>query len=492
VKVGAPTALWRDGSDAAFNVTVINDSTIGASDDTAAILRPGDSAIYRRDLLHTVPDGNANIGVRYAYPEDGDNDGNTEGPVWAVSYDGTEIGRFGVDKLPSNGGFNPTAADDTFSWFTAPVDGSQSEGPHEVVIDAIGDPEGLNPELYIDAVIVVLDDRHATLQPDNSTDASALLDTPTEHPSDIRVDFPAQTTDYNVTQIEIASVWNTTASTQALHAATTASNEQTVQNTATLDKSFSTPSIDVLTGATFPVEDVNPTDMPPGETPGRLRSWTAAFDGDGRNVIGDQDFTGSALSVVQELADRSDHRFTFVHDSRDGSGDLQTEVQAFKRGTITQPTTWEAIDRNPTERADTYANRVTVRGALQSDGTRPTATVEAPSEIATFGVRLLDVTRPNLTTQDAALSAARGALLERAQRTVQGTIDIPPQVPLPGFSYDVDWFGDGSLRATDLERVEVQERFQDARGTLDFEGEQSIVATVRNVGFEVAATKQGV
>lgn len=486
-----PVALWREGADAEF--TVPTDSTAQGlfTDQRVASLKNsgGTTARYPRDLLHEVPNGNAHIAVRYAYPGDPDGDGDHEGPVWEVKYDGTQVGQFGVANPD---GFNPIEANGDPSWFVQPVSGSQSTGRHDLVIDTLGDPSGADPRLYIDHVIVLLDDRFASTVPDNTTDGNATLGGPPEYPDGARIDFAAQTTDYNVTAVDIVSAFSQTTNAQALHAATTGTNEVTASNTETLSTPFPTPSIDVLSGVTFGAADTGGSTTPTLNAPQSLSSLTVSFDGDGRNVIGDQDFSGSALSVVQELADRSDYRFVFVHDSRDGSGDLQTEVRAFKRGTITRPADWAAIDRNPTERADRYANRVTIRGALQDDGTRPTATVEAPSEIDKFGVRLVDAVRPNLTTQDAVLSAARGTLLDRAQRKLKGTIDIPPQVPLPGYAYDVDWFDTGDLDATDLERVEVQERHQEARGTLDFEGDQSIVATVASVGFEVAATKQGV
>lgn len=492
-----PTALWDEAEalDITQGTNGVDPDPNASGGEAVGLYGTGDEFALEFEVEHTIPGEDVHYGFRYRVRDDVDGDGNFEGPAFSVSVDGTEINSFGGGTAPF------TTGDDTYDWFTTTVgQGDFDPGTHEIrwVVedDSYEDADGNiihTGVTYID-VAVIIDDRYATTNPDNTTDSNDALSSPTAHPDGVQQAFDLVNVDYNVTGISADTTWNTTARSQALSVATTSSNWQTAANTSTIDKSFSTPSVQVYFRATWTWDTNDATTTPSqGDAPGRLDAVTVRFDGNGQNVLDDQQVQGDALSVAQQLCERSGYRFVIDHAATDGSGNLIKAGEAFERGDQTRQADWTVLDRNPSESADRYANRVRIRGALQDDGTRPTAVIQDDSEVAQFGVRLFEATRPDISSVDAAIGQARGELLDRVQREVEGTQTTPPQSILPGYRYEgLDWFDDGDLRATDLDRVELTEEYQDARTRLVFGAEQDIVEKVVDTGYQIAQTKQGV
>jgi hypothetical protein len=205
-----------------------------------------------------------------------------------------------------------------------------------------------------------------------------------------------------------------------------------------------------------------------------IQSMDLDYESSPVNVIEDKTFSGSLLNILQKLHKKAGYRFAIDHGAMDGNGDPTKVVESFEQGDQTRQADFVVNNRNPTRDLEDYANRVTVYGALLDDGTRPSATVQDDAEIAALGgdpdgVRHVTLVRPDMTTLDDVRAEARSELGSRvSERKDTGSLDIQPANVLPGYDYDVDWYGDGNPTATPNEKVQFTAGYQKASGRLQF------------------------
>lgn len=297
-------------------------------------------------------------------------------------------------------------------------------------------------------------------------------------------DFETVLTDVtaNATAVEIDSTWNDTDG-NALFVSNTggASYEPDggATDTATLDQDMDSVGTELRAKVTmggYGSQSESPTEKPNGHV---IEDWSLLYDGDNRSVIDDSRYTGSAMDVLQKLHRKAGRRFVTP---MDGSKTLDS----FPTGSKTRDADWTAKNRRPTRDLYDYANRVTVYGALQDDGTRPTATAEDADEIDANGaVRHVVVVKTDLDGLDPVKSEARSQVSQRVdEKRVKGRVEIWPTGIDPGYSYPVDWYGDGDTVDTPLERLSVQERYSDDSAELRFERDRGNDPEIVEARFE--------
>jgi hypothetical protein len=220
---------------------------------------------------------------------------------------------------------------------------------------------------------------------------------------------------------------------------------------------------------------------------------TLDYDGSDLSIIQDDTIRGSPLQIQTDLHDRADYHFVIDHAATDGGGNLTKEVESFERGTETRAKDWTVVNRQPSRSFVKYANEVTIYGELKPDGTRPKVTVQDDGEVAEYGTEPYSETRPDLSTVDQVRAAAVSELKSRVkERDQKGTVQAIPTDVLPGYSYPVDWFADGSPVETPMERVQFSEGSDTLRATLKFAREPGVTESVIDQGFAIDRTREGI
>lgn len=304
------------------------------------------------------------------------------------------------------------------------------------------------------------------------------------------------TTDFNVIGSNLSISANDTSGNQSLSVSIDGSTFVTASNATSVsvddDTNVGTTINARLTLSRF---DADPSTTPTnGDGRQEITSLRIGNDGSDLSILEDQTVRGTPFKVLQQLCRRAGFRFVADHDARDNNGNLIRTLDAFKTGERTRPA--DALDvsaRNPTRDFTTYANKVTLFGERQDDGTRPTVTIQADDEIDTFGVQPVADVRPQLKTVGEVRSAARSELSQRVgNRELTGTVDLPPTDVLPGPSYPINWFGEGEIQSA-AERVSWQESADgELSGRIDFTAPSGVTGTVVNQGFTLQNTTQSI
>lgn len=357
---------------------------------------------------------------------------------------------------------------------------------------------------YFDADVIAPNDSRFTYTFDNTltdgSDGGRYLSGPELYPQAFQLQFDTVDVPWNVEALTITTTWDDTTNQQEL----AASNDDgstfplTAANSSTLDQSFSDADVGtkIVGRATFSRYGSRTTATPTSGFNGQvMNDWELDYDGSDLPVIDDQTYRGNLLNIAQKLHRRGDYRFAIDHGADDGSGNPTKSVESFQSGTQSKTATYTVENRLPAIDATNYANRVTVRGELRDDGTRPTATAEVDSEIQALGgdpngIRHRDITRPDLTTLAEVKSVARkevGAAV--TERDESGTLEIRPANVLPGYDYPVDWYNDGNTVQTSLERVQFGQGYQSAEGRLEFDREDGLERQIVESRFERETTK---
>lgn len=220
---------------------------------------------------------------------------------------------------------------------------------------------------------------------------------------------------------------------------------------------------------------------------------TVSYDGSDLSIIQDNTFRGSPLKILQDLHKRAGYHFVIDHAATDGAGDLTKRVESFERGTETRQPNWTTVNRSPSQSFVQYANEVTIYGELAADGTRPKVTVQNDGEVAQYGTEPYFEVRPDLSTVDQVRAAALDTLSSKVtEREQKGDIEALPTDVLPGYSYPVDWFQDGTRTDTPLERVQFQESADSMRAQLKFQRDDDVTGTVIDQGRVVDVTREAI
>ncbi|MCU4754234.1 hypothetical protein OB919_20000 [Halobacteria archaeon AArc-curdl1] len=174
------------------------------------------------------------------------------------------------------------------------------------------------------------------------------------------------------------------------------------------------------------------------------RSEVMAPATDGFVHIDEAVVEGTTFEVLQELHEIGSYNFAI----RDYD---QKAVDVFPVGTTNIEPRWRIVSSTRSKDLTDYANRVTVTGARLDDGSSYTTTAEHEDEISLMqergvgddGVIETYVKSTDLATE-AEVEDQANRLLEEAitERDESGSLEIVPQMVMPGYSYNVSAWGD--------------------------------------------------
>lgn len=428
------------------------------------------------NVPYTIPSDSVGVACRIRNPNDPDGDGKYEGYGFDINVDG-EMALGFADSF--------SLTDSSYTWFTDDNALSNSvSGSTNIQVD--GNASG-GETTHLD--LVILYDSRFTYNFDNAVDSNSYLAGPEYYPDAFTFPFIQQDTVWNVIGIGIVSNWNDFSNNQAIATSPDGGTTWTSHaNTESTDDSYSNnASTTVDVRATFSRFGTGNTETPTsGHKRQYIQSWETNYDGDDLAVIDQSTFTGTGFDIAKRLHEKGNFRFVIDYANRDANDNLQKYVESFKTGEVQKTADFSVINRNP-QRKNTqdYANHVTIRGALQNDGTRPTVTVQDDQEVADVGKQHFDAIRPELDTLEDVKSEARSTLVAKAGRSIGGNLEIHPKLVLPGYAYPVDWFDDGTDEYSNLKRVEYDQAYQQARGQLVFTEGQDITATVVDQGYKL-------
>lgn len=443
-----------------------------------------DIASYSFTTDHKIPQDDIGVGFRYELESGNDFDGQ---PEIELNLNGENVFTALEDASQAGPGWQGPGDNTGYSG-DLPADSHTIE---------IATNTGNSPGINID-YLVVYDARYTpdlnTF--DNTTDANGYLSDPPLYPTAATADFVQETTTFNVTGITVNSTWNDTSGSQAIEVSADGGNSyQGVTNGTTVDESYpNNAGTTVDARATFSAYGSRTTATPTDDfQPQVLQDWRLGYDGNDLSVIDDDTFRGTPLRVLQRLHEKADYRFVIDHAATDGGGNLTKSVESFLTGDETKPADWAVVNRQPRLSFQQYANHVTIYGALQTDGSRPTALATDDGEIAQYGQESYSAIRPDLTTIDAVKSEARSTLRKKVgERTQKGTLVVLPTNILPGYERPVDWFADGTTTNSPLERVTFSESGEQLRGRLKFNLENDVTGTVIEQSLAIDTTREGI
>lgn len=435
-----------DGTDQDFGngAGLDTNGTYNASNDadtsnSAAFVLDSSGAYVEFDYSteYDIPANEVTVALRIGNPT-----GISDGPAYEVSVDGTVIGG-------AVAGFD-LASD--WSWIQSSGLGSDlSAGSHTVRIEITDSDASDNDDLYLDRGCL-LDGRFGYTF-DNQVDADFNLAGPGLYPDGYAFLLDELAADLNVVGFTIDTTWNDTTDGQAVGGSYDGSNLVLGTNTTTKDDDDRTQNTTTIFpvvrlgryGSGRPASEGTPT---ANYLPQRCTSLVFDFDGSTRSVIESKEFEGTDLEIAQKLHELAGMRFTVEYDESD-----PVFIRSYAPGEVQRTQDWDVNDRQRRLDVRDYANRVTVRGRLRDDGTRPIATVDDDNGINQYGVVLYDDTDSSLTTLADVKSKARTLLTEKVdQDRLKASFDIAPELVRPGYDYQVTW-PDGTQDYVTSERV---------------------------------------
>ncbi|WP_435075279.1 hypothetical protein [Halorubrum sp. HHNYT27] len=197
---------------------------------------------------------------------------------------------------------------------------------------------------------------------------------------------------------------------------------------------------------------------------------------------------GTPMEVLQDLHELAGMRFTVSHQQTGPRVESYVPEEHVKSGD------WASTDWDSSLDATDYANAVEVYGGETSDGSRAFARAADQDEIDRLGnevlVRIDDAT---LTTDADCQARADSELTDRlAEDDLSGSVEIIPQVVLPGYHYTIDEFdtGDGAPELP-VEQTRLREAQGEARATLEVNDSGSgVIDTIVDLRRETAQLNQ--
>ncbi|MCU4744491.1 LamG-like jellyroll fold domain-containing protein [Natronoglomus mannanivorans] len=212
-----------------------------------------------------------------------------------------------------------------------------------------------------------------------------------------------------------------------------------------------------------------------------VRTEVLAPDKDGFVTIDDVELEGTTFEVLQEIHDLGSYNFA-IRDYENKA------VDTFPVGTVNVEPDWRITSSTRSKDLTDYANNVTVTGARLDDGTSYTATSKHQGEIDLMQERgigddgVIGKYEKSIdleTEQEVEDRADR--LLEESinERDESGSLEIVPQMVMPGYSYNVSVWGDAfpyggqigqnSLYFDDDSHIEFSYDYDDAGSHWTFE-----------------------
>lgn len=393
----------------------------------------GDSGAWGFTPAYTVPDGQAELWVRYEITDasgSGTAGDKMPGLEFKLAGETLETRADGWSTSVTSLGWR------SFGTITGNLPGG-AERHAEIIQTAASD--GTYDEFIVDAVAVV-DSRYSYTFDNTVTDTGSYtaLSGPEKKPSAAAVVFNQATSPYNLTDAEITTTWNNTQGSQALAlsfdgGSTWDEGTNTQTHTAT---NGGDPTTTIDYRATFSRHTTGTRDQSPTDGDGvqTLSSLEVIIDGDTTGVIENQTFTGSHLENLQKLADRAGGRFVPIHDPDEANW----TIEAFSEGDVSEDASWHTLNRKRKIQATDYANKIVGFGAIVS-GSRLRTELESQKEIDAVGETVTRTfTDVSLKTQSALDSQTRVALGRAVKKDeLTGTIDVVPTALDPGKTYPV-------------------------------------------------------
>jgi len=331
-------------------------------------------------------------------------------------------------------------------------------------------PSGNSGDYHVD-VICVYDRRFNYFFDNDNGGSSGYLDGPELYPGSVETVLDTTGTAFNITSATVTSTWTDTSGTQAIAVSNdNGANFVESTNTATDTFNFTTAGREAITRFTLGRYGSRTTATPQtGYLGQQVDNYTLDVDLNDLVVISRLELSRDHFSNLKTLHDYGDFRWVIEH----ASGDVDTlTVRSFPRGAETRPTPTaftEVENKSPEVAAENYFNSVYLEGALQDDGTRPTAEVKDDDAIAADREEITPgVLRDQNISTEAGAQFRANALLQTALANdeLRGTISTYPTYVNPGYSYSVD-FGSGTDEKT-LESVSITESAGSVSATYEF------------------------
>lgn len=204
--------------------------------------------------------------------------------------------------------------------------------------------------------------------------------------------------------------------------------------------------------------------------------------------LSDYSTEGTPLEVLQNLHELAGMEFAVQH-QRDGA-----RVESFVPEETVRASEWSALDHDSDLDARGYANAVEVYGGTTSGGGRAFARADDQSEIDRLGDEILvRVDDKTLTTDADCQARADSELKDRlAEDSLSGSVEIAPQLVLPGYYYEIDVFDTGSgPPSLPVTRTRLRESRGQARATLEInDADRGVVGTIVSLQSETAQLNQ--
>ena len=413
--------------------------------------------------------------------------GGTPGGSWYVN--GQEIDTISGDGTTER--ITPSApswrdlANDPFngSGYTG-GDLDPADNPHTLEWDGDGTGAG---EYHVD-VVALVDNRYTHFFDDSVTTINGdnYLDGPELYPSSATVTTIDKQTSFNLASGDLTSTWNDTSNNQQIELSNDggATYPLSANNSTSVSGDF--PDAGRTAKVRFALGRTNDTRTDATPLQGYVGQEIDLFDFNGdlstEIVIDELELSRSHFENLQTLHNYGDYVWTIQHDSGDISNLV---VESFSKGDQTQPKPdgFDLQENKSSEiEASTYYNSIYLEGALQDDGTRPTAESKSDTAINEDNREISPgvLRDPNITTEAGAQFRANAILTKALQENAQkGQVTVAPSFAHPGYSYPVD-FGEGEQNYT-AEEVNLTISNNNVSATYDFVDRSDLSDEIRRL-----------
>ncbi|AFH22625.1 hypothetical protein OSG_eHP31_00065 [environmental Halophage eHP-31] len=334
-----------------FTLTSTN-SDSDSSEGQFELLSTGARDDVTRTLEYTIPGNHAKLQMRMRFPKDPDGDGFFEGNGFELRVDGTQVGGLTSSFTTNTSGYrwiNPVSGNSTLGF---DISGSTT-------VDINGRATG-SGQTDID-LVVIYDDRFSWTF-DNSTDSNDALSGPELYPDEYQYETSDETTAQQITGGRLESSWNNTSNNQSV----AVSNDRgqsftTAPNSTSVETDFASPSTTLrgrLTLSRYGSQSTTPTSGHKGQ---QVDLYRLKADLDSTPIVKDQRYDGSAMSVLQDVAELGDFVFQFRREAGTDSIEFATAGQR------TSDRNEDVIEVEGTKTVEPQVDRVVVFGPGQTE-----------------------------------------------------------------------------------------------------------------------------
>lgn len=337
-----------------YALTSTNSDSAASGGQFEALASNRDDTVSRT-LDYTIPGGHAEIRMRMRFPNDIDSDGFFEGYGFDLLVDNTTVGGLSTSFSTNQSGF----------FWVDPVAGTGDIG-----IDVSGSTDikidGLSSNGQTDIDLLVLFDNRYNWTFDNSTDSNNALSGPELYPDEYQYETSDETTAQQITGGRLESAWNNTSNNQSV----AVSNDRgqsftTASNSTSVETDFGSPSTTLrgrLTLSRYGSQSTTPTSGHKGQ---EVDLYRLKADLDSTPIVKDQRYDGSAMSILQDIAEVGDFVFQFRRSRGTDSIEFSTAGQR------TSDRNEDVIEVEGTKTVEPQVDKVVVFGPGQTERAEP-------------------------------------------------------------------------------------------------------------------------